>query len=54
MTRVKTSLAMTEAEVDAEWRAYDKGCACHTCRIINGKPEPYHHTQMDWLFDISP
>lgn len=51
--RIRTSLALTESEVDQEWRAWEKGCVCHTCRVINGAPEPFHdNLQFGWL--LSP
>lgn len=50
MARVRTSLALTADEVDAEWRAWEKGCVCHTCRIINGASEPFKgNLQFSWL-----
>ena len=43
----RPGLALTEEEVDAGIRAFEKGCECHTCRTISGAPEPRltHKTQ---------
>lgn len=56
MGRVRTSVAKTLAEVEAESPAWRHGCDCHTCRILNGKPEPRISPRVtalfEWLFPL--
>ena len=40
MARLKIGTGKTWQEVQLECFAWQHGCSCHVCRILNGKAEP--------------
>jgi hypothetical protein len=40
MGRLRVGTTKTEEEVNQECPAWSHGCGCHSCRILNGQPEP--------------